>query len=92
MLYFFSAVVFIIFVIICATASHKDSQSSTTTYTDQSFDDDYSSSAITSNRKPKIGAEVDEDLYDSVQSYCRNKSITISELIRRSVKSYMEDN
>ena len=49
-------------------------------------------SVSTSNRKPKISAEVSDDLYDEVQSYCRKNSITVSDLIRKSVKSFMENN
>lgn len=40
----------------------------------------------------KIGAEVGEVFYYEVKRYCSNKRITISELIRKSVKAYMENN
>jgi len=45
-----------------------------------------------SNRKPKISAEISDDLYGEVQSYCRQNSMTISDLIRKAVKSYIENN
>ena len=40
--------------------------------------------------KPKIGAEISNSLYDEVTSYCRKNRMTISDLIRKSVRLYMD--
>ena len=40
--------------------------------------------------KPKIGAEISNSLYDEVTSYCRKHRMTISDLIRKSVRFYMD--
>lgn len=45
-----------------------------------------------SNQTPKIGAQVNENLYKEIQSYCQKHSMTVSDLIRISVKSYMDRN
>lgn len=41
--------------------------------------------------KPKISAEVNDILYKEIQSYCTKNSISTSELIRRSVRDYMDN-
>lgn len=46
----------------------------------------------TTNRRPKISAEVTESFNEEVQSYCRKNSMTVSEFIRKSAKYYMEHN
>lgn len=42
------------------------------------------------NSKPKIGAEISNSLYDEVTSYCQKHRMTISDLIRKSVRLYMD--
>ena len=83
------SVIFIIFLI--AVFSRSDSQAgnqaSSYTYSEPSF-----SLPAASDRKPKISAEVDEDFYKNVRSYCRSHSMTISDLVRKSVKSYIDNN
>lgn len=83
------AFIFIIFLI--AIFSRSDSQTGNSansySYSEPSF-----SLPAASDRKPKISAEVDEDFYKSVRSYCSGHSITISDLVRKSVKSYIDNN
>lgn len=38
----------------------------------------------------KIGAEVNNYFYDEVKRYCRKHHMTISDLIRKSVRAYMD--
>lgn len=40
--------------------------------------------------KPKIGAEVSTSLYDEIKLYCSKHSMSISDLIRSAVKTYMD--
>lgn len=46
----------------------------------------------TDNPHYKIGAEVSYYFYDEVKQYCSNHRMTISDLIRISVRSYMDTN
>ena len=46
----------------------------------------------TDNTHYKIGAEVSYYFYDEVKQYCSNHRMTISDLIRMSVQSYMDTN
>lgn len=46
----------------------------------------------TDNTHYKIGAEVSCDFHDEVKQYCSNHQMTISDLIRMSVRSYMDTN
>lgn len=39
--------------------------------------------------KPKISAEVNESFNKEIQEYCFKNSLSVSELIRRSIKEYM---
>ena len=87
---FIFIILVIIAIIVFAINHEKGSQQPPYTPYISSPSDNYSTSI--SNRKPKISAEVSDDLYNEVQSYCRKNSITVSDLIRRSVKSFMENN
>lgn len=40
----------------------------------------------------KIGTEVSSHFYDEVKQYCRKHHMTISDLIRKSVRAYMDSN
>ncbi len=48
------------------------------------------SEAELGNDKPKIGAQVSVSLYNEITLYCSKHSMSISDLIRSSVKSYMD--
>lgn len=63
------------------------SQSSKPTYNSYESKPSYISDSY--NRKPKIGAEVSEDFYKSIQEYCHQHSISIAALIRSAVESYI---
>lgn len=41
---------------------------------------------------PKIGASVSKSFHDEAWAYCRRHHITMSDLIRNSVKKYMDEN
>lgn len=42
------------------------------------------------SNKPKIGAEVSISLYDEIKLYCSKHSMSISDLIRSAVRTYMD--
>lgn len=44
------------------------------------------------NSKPKIGAEVSDAFYREVKLYCSRHKLSISDLIRKAVRSYMDSN
>ena len=52
-------------------------------------EDDYFSN---SNYKQKIGAEVNGIFYNEITQYCSKHHMTISDLIRKSVRAYMDAN
>jgi hypothetical protein len=54
--------------------------------------EDYDFQFHNTNMRPKIGAEVSTYFYDEVKRYCRKHNMSISDLIRESVKSYMDTN
>lgn len=85
--------VFALIVIAFLWACKKDSDKSGYTYYDDSNDDsDYEYHYISQRpQKPKIGAEISPDLYNEISSYCSRNSISISELIRRSVSEYIKN-
>lgn len=76
--------IFLILVIVFAIASNQSSKS---TYNGYKSKTSYISDSC--NRKPKIGAEVSEDFYESIQEYCHQHSISIAALIRSAVESYI---
>lgn len=41
--------------------------------------------------KPKISAEINDSLNKEIQEYCSKNSLSVSELIRRSVKHYINN-
>lgn len=40
----------------------------------------------------KVGAEVGYQLYEEIKRYCRKHNMSISDLIRKSVREYMDAN
>lgn len=92
--------VFALIIIAFLWACKKDSDKSGYTYydasndyyEDSSDDSDYEYHYISQHpQKPKIGAEISPDLYNEISSYCFRNSISISELIRRSVSEYIKN-
>lgn len=81
-------VVVIFFIIIAKDDKKKSSSTSRSAYSAHTYNDNYS----LSDRNPKISAEVSDDLYNDVQSYCHENSMTISALIRESIRYYMDAN
>lgn len=47
---------------------------------------------LVQNASPKIGAEVSSRFYDEIKRYCTAHHMTISDLIRKSVRAYMDTN
>lgn len=72
------AVIIIIFIANIISSSRKSSNSY----------ESYETSGIC---KPKIGTEVSEYFYDEVKQYCRKHHMTISDLIRKAVRAYMDE-
>lgn len=79
----FYVFLFVIFISIIGIIlySKSESPSSQKTYMPESIND-----------RPKIGAEVSVSFYNEVKAYCSKHSMTISDLIRSSVKTYMDMN
>lgn len=44
------------------------------------------------NTTPKIGASVSRAFHDEAWSYCNRHHMTMSDLIRKAVKKYMDEN
>ncbi len=70
--------------------SHTNSQSSQSndSYTDTREED----IRPEPKSRSKISAELDENLYSEVRTYCQEHSMTVSDLIRKSVKNYIDNN
>lgn len=86
MLFLIVFILLIVIVFFVIAKSDKKSHSSSTDYSSvYSYDDD-----SFSTHKPKISAEVSENLYDAVQEYCQSNSMTISALVRKAVESYID--
>lgn len=47
---------------------------------------------LSENANYKIGADVSNLFYDEVKQYCRKHHMTISDLIRKAVRAYMDTN
>jgi len=43
-------------------------------------------------RLPKISAEVDNKLYGKAKNYCEDHHLTMSDLIRKAVNEYIDNN
>ena len=82
-----AVIVAIVFFALLGPLANQQNQSykSSNTYVPE---DSYSSS---SNNRPKISAEVSDSLYDDVRSYCAQNYMSISELMRISVRTYMDE-
>lgn len=79
-------------IIFALIASAIDSSKRNSQPTNSNIYSEYFSENTYSNQTPKIGAQVNESLYNEIQSYCQKHSMTVSDLIRISVKSYMDRN
>lgn len=44
------------------------------------------------NIQPNIGAVVSDNLYEEIQDYCRKNSLTVSDLIHKSIRYYIDSN
>ena len=75
----FLVTIFFIIIICFVLYSKNGAQNSRETYMPESIND-----------RPKIGAEVSASFYNEVKEYCSKHSMTISDLIRSSVKNYMD--
>ena len=47
---------------------------------------------IEGNSSPKISASVSNIFYDEIKTYCQRHHMTMSDLIRKSVQNYMDEN
>lgn len=63
----------------------SDNQAVTRTY-------DYTKEEPMRARLPKISAEVDDKLYREAKSYCDTHHLTMSDLIRKAIKEYIDSN
>lgn len=83
----------LVFIIALIQTKSKDTKSANAnmSYSSNSYFES-SNNHLLSNQKHKIGAEISENLNNDIQSYCRKNSITVSDLIRMSVRSYMDRN
>lgn len=82
-------VLLIAMIIFFAILSPKRNNYNSSPIYSESFID--SESSIDSS-SPKLTASVSRAFHDDVQRYCQGHHMTISDLIRKSVKQYMEEN
>lgn len=85
----FLVLVCIVFMIILFTRGKSDSNHSSEYNTDEYGWQTYGSQT---NSRPKISAEVSDSMHSQIKRYCSSHSMTISDLVRKSVKDYMDSN
>lgn len=82
---FFLFLVFFIGIIVLVLYAHAfDKDKSQTYYDYEQYD------SRRTYYKPKIGAEVSDDLHEKATSFCKKNSMTMSDLIRKSITEYMD--
>lgn len=84
---FIVIVIIAVIVVIALIASNFPTEYESKSETNSESESD---SDATMYRQPKIGSEVTEAFYDEILTYCRNHSMTISDLIRNSVRDYID--
>ena len=88
MIFFFLLIIIIIGVVAYFVHSNSQSSYDSHTYTYTREDD----VRPEPKSRPKISAELNDELYSEVRTYCSNHSMTVSDLIRKSVKAYIDNN
>lgn len=82
---FFLFLVFFIGIIVLVLYAHAFDKDKSQTYYDYEQND-----SRRTYYKPKIGAEVSDDLHEKATSFCKKNSMTMSDLIRKSITEYMD--
>lgn len=83
-----AAIIFIIYKVVSALQSRHSTPTTYTTSNPSQSEPEISSLS----RRQRIASEVSDSFYNEVQSFCQRNSMTVSDLIRKSVREYMDHN